>query len=305
MNGIVALAGGVGAAKFLRGLMHVGDKLTVIGNVGDNIWVHSLYVAPDLDIVTYALAGIWDEERGWGIKGEGYAARDLLRKLGLSEAEWYNLGDQDLAVCLYRTHRMKQGVSLSVVTSEISHGLGVIPRIIPATDRALTTMVRLDSGWTSFEEYYVRLGSRPAVHAIEYSGAETCTPAPGVIEAIASAEKVIVCPSNPVASIAPILAVPAIKRAISERREDTVVISPLIQGKALKGPADRMMASLGIEPSVRGLIHFYRDIANTLVVDMQEEESGASGMKVRRAPIVIHSVQDAHELAALVLSYTN
>lgn len=305
MGDVVALAGGVGAAKFLRGLAHIGEKLTVIGNVGDNIWIHSLYVAPDLDIVTYALAGIWDEERGWGIKGEGYAVRDVLRRLGLTEAEWYNLGDQDLAVCLYRTHRLKQGAPLSTVTHEIGRRLGAVPRILPVTDQALTTMVRLDSGWTSFEEYYVRLGSRPVVHAIEYRGAEASDPAPGVIEAIESAERVVVCPSNPVASIAPILAVPGVRRAVEKRRHDTVVISPLVQGKALKGPADRMMSSLGIEPSVQGLIHFYRDIAHTLIVDTREEELKASTMEVIHAPIVIHSIQDARELAAFVLSGRN
>jgi LPPG:FO 2-phospho-L-lactate transferase len=275
---IVAIAGGVGAAKFLRGLTRVVDArdVTVIGNVGDNIWVFGVYVAPDLDIVTYALAGVWDDERGWGIKGERFSVRDSLRAFGVKEAEWFALGDQDFATCLFRTLLLKKGEKLSSITDKIRKKFGVRSRIIPVTEQELTTMVRLDNGWVSFEEYYVRLRSEPLIHEIEYKGWESSEPAEGVISAIREADRVFICPSNPLASIAPILVVPGVREELKAIRHKVVAVSPLVKGKAIKGPADRMMAQLGLEPSPKGLASFYKDIAGTLVVDELDRESVVS-----------------------------
>jgi LPPG:FO 2-phospho-L-lactate transferase len=274
---IVALAGGVGAAKFLRGLTRVvnAHDVTIIGNVGDNIWIFGVYVAPDLDIVTYALADLWDEARGWGIKGEGFSIRDSLKAFGVKEAEWFNLGDQDFATCVYRTLLLNKGEKLSVITDNIRKRFGVQSKIIPVTDQELTTMVRLDNGWVSFEEYYVRLRSEPTIYEIVYKGWERSEPAEGVIQAIREADRVLICPSNPLASIAPILAVPGIREELEARRHKVIAVSPLIKGKAVKGPADRMMLQLGLEPSPKGLANFYKDIVGTLLVDELDRESVA------------------------------
>jgi LPPG:FO 2-phospho-L-lactate transferase len=310
-NKVVALAGGVGAAKFLRGLVKVHDpeELTVVSNVGDNAWIFGLYVAPDIDIVTYALADVWDDQRGWGIKGEGYTVRDWLKTLKVRDAEWFNLGDKDFATCAYRTMLIKQGYTLSHITDQLKNAMGVKTKIIPATDQELTTMVYLEGMWLSFEEYYVRLKAEPEVEKIEYKGAEKCEPSPGVKEALAEADKIIICPSNPVASIQPILAVKEIHNELRKRRSKVVVVSPLIQGKAVKGPADKMMASLGMEPSPLGLADYYSDIAQNLVIDLLDAEFSTQlinkGFGVRVLDTKMVDAFAAGRLASQILSWNS
>lgn len=295
----------MGAAKFLRGLVRAiePESLTVIGNVGDNIWVFGLYVAPDLDIVTYALADIWDENRGWGIVGEGFQVRDTLRLLGVDEAGWFNLGDRDFATCIYRTLLKQKGLPLSKITDNIRLRLGVRPKIVPATDDELVTQVHTAEGWISFEEYYVKHRSQPHIDGLRFAGSEKAAPAPGVIEAIASAHRILVCPSNPLASIGPILAVPGVLEALKQKRENVVAISPIIGGRAVKGPADAMMRQLGHEPSALGVAELYREFVGTFVIDSfdaQQKESieGAANMKVVVANTLMRSVEDAARLAA-------
>jgi len=304
----VALAGGVGAAKFLRGLVRVIDpsSLYVIGNVGDNIWIFDLYVAPDLDIVTYALADVWDEKRGWGIKGEGFQVRDALRAIGLSEAEWFNLGDKDFATCIYRTILKRKGLPLSSITDTIRSKFGVKSKIIPSTDQDLVTQVHTAEGWISFEEYYVKHASRPPIDGLRFAGSEAAEPAPGVLEAIYGADKIIVCPSNPVASIQPILAVRGILEALKQRRERVLAISPLIGGKAIKGPADSMMHQLGYDPSVAGLVKLYREFVSTFVIDtadaLEGEKISLSGdVKIRATNTLMATLEDSVRLAREVL----
>jgi LPPG:FO 2-phospho-L-lactate transferase len=308
VNKVVALAGGVGAAKFLRGMVKVHDpeKLTVVSNVGDNTWIFGLYVAPDVDIVTYALAEAWDEQRGWGIKGEGYAVRDWLRTLKVEDAEWFNLGDKDFATCIYRTMMIKQGYTLSHITEQLRVKLGIKSRIIPATNQELTTTVLIQDGWVSFEEYYVKLKAEPKVKKIVYKGAENCEPSPGIREAFVEADRIIICPSNPVASIQPILAVKSIRSELRKQKSKVVVVSPLIQGKALKGPADKMMASLGIDPSPMGLAHYYSDITQNLVIDSLDAEFSSKlideGFEVQVLDTKMVDVSAAGRLASYILS---
>lgn len=271
----VALAGGVGAAKFLQGLVRVvpPEDSTVVGNVGDNIWLFGVYVAPDLDIVTYALGGVWDREQGWGIKGDSYRVRDALTRLGSEGAKWFGLGDRDFATCAFRTESLRLGQSLSEITDRIRRSFGVATRIFPATNEELTSMVKLAGGWVSFEEYYVRLRSEPVVEEISYRGAENASLVPGIREALQESETIFVCPSNPVASIAPILAVAEMRELLAAYREKCICISPLVGGKSIKGPADKMMMSLGYGSSVVDLARFYQDICSTLVIDTTDAAS--------------------------------
>ncbi len=300
----------MGAAKFLRGLIRVIDpaSLHVVGNVGDNIWMFGLYVAPDIDIVTYALADVWDESRGWGLKGEAYQIRDSLRLLGLEEADWFNLGDRDFATCVYRTYMMKRGHSLSEVTDMVARRLGVKAKITPATDDELVTEVHTQRGWISFEEYYVRYRSEPPIDGIRFLGADKAQPAPGVIDAIRTADKIIVCPSNPLASIKPILSVGGVADALREQRHRVLAISPLVGGRAVKGPADSMLRQLNYEPSVLGVAKVYRDFVGKFIIDVADrgelERLSGSGvdMEVFVFDTLMRSVEDSVELARRVMS---
>ncbi|MEM0271710.1 MAG: 2-phospho-L-lactate transferase [Thermoprotei archaeon] len=308
VNSVVALAGGFGAAKFLRGLARVvdGDSLYVIGNVGDNLWVFDLYVAPDIDIVTYALAGVWDDVRGWGIKGEGFQVMEGLRLLGLEGAEWFNLGDRDFATCVYRTHMMRRGFKLSQATEVIRTKFGVRSRITPATDNELTTQVYTLNRWVSFEEYYVKYRYSVPIEGLRFAGADSAEPPAGVVEAINTAHKIIVCPSNPLASVQPILSVKGILEALKANRHKVVAISPIVGGKAIKGPADAMLKQLGYEPSVVGVAKIYREFVDTLIIDSldsgERQKVAEEGVNVRVMNTMMNDVNDAVELARRVLA---
>ncbi len=262
------LAGGVGAARLLRGLVRVVDPaaVTAIVNVADDVTLHGLHISPDLDTVTYTLAGVDNTETGWGLQGESWQAMEMLSRYG--GMDWFSLGDRDLGTHLFRTQRLAEGATLSQVTSAITAAWGIDTRLIPATDDRIETRVTVvDEGEIGFQEYFVRRHHDVAVSDVRFEGADTCTAAPGVIEAIADAEVVIVAPSNPVVSIGPLLAIPGILDALTARRSDTVAVSPIVGGRALKGPADRLMTELGMEASVVGVAELYRDFASTLVID--------------------------------------
>jgi LPPG:FO 2-phospho-L-lactate transferase len=269
---ISVLAGGVGAARFLRGLVEVVDPrdVTAIVNVGDDVELLGLRISPDIDIVTYTLAGIVDESKGWGIRGDSFEALSRLRTYGADA--WMALGDGDLATHIFRTHRLSTGASLSEVADEVRRRLGVASRILPATDDQLTTMVRLEDGrLVSFEEYYVRYAFRPRISAVTYRGCSSAAPARGVLEAIDSADAVVIAPSNPVASVMPILCVEEIARAL-RRRNRRIAISPIVGGRAVKGPAAQMMSDLGIEASPVGVARLYRGMADAIVMDEVDAE---------------------------------
>ena len=312
---IVALAGGVGAARFLLGLVAVHDPADVVAvvNTADDIVLHGLRVSPDLDTVTYALAGAVDPDRGWGLAGETWATMEALERYGAqapagSQAgrTWFRLGDRDLATHLYRTQRLAEGAWMSEVTAELSAAWGVRVGLVPMTDEVVATRIQpVEGEEMGFQEYFVEHRHAVAVRAVRYEGAEQARPAPGVVEALEAAQVVVICPSNPILSVAPILAVAGVEEAVAGRREDVVAVSPIVAGAALRGPADRLMAELGYEPTVVGVARLYAPVAATLVVDEADaglvEAVEAEGMRCVVAPAVMHGPAEAAALARVAL----
>jgi LPPG:FO 2-phospho-L-lactate transferase len=269
---LTALAGGVGAARFLRGLVDVvaPSEVTAIVNTGDDETFHGLFVSPDLDSVTYTLAGVNNPETGWGLEGETFHAMDAIERFGVQT--WFRLGDRDLATHLFRTQQLAGGATLSEVTRDITAAFGIESRLLPMTDDRVATRitVRRDDGTTeelAMQDWFVRLRAEPPVHSVHFEGADEAVPAPGVLDALASAETILVCPSNPVISIGPILAVPGVRELLAHRRDRVVGVSPIIGGRPVRGPADRLMEPLGIEVSCVGVARAYRDFCHTLVID--------------------------------------
>jgi LPPG:FO 2-phospho-L-lactate transferase len=269
---ITALAGGVGAARFLRGLVQVVDPadVTVIVNTGDDDWFHGLLVCPDLDSVTYTLAGAQNPETGWGLAGETFAAVDALDRYGSDT--WFRLGDRDLATHLFRTEQLAAGNTLSETTARITAAWGLEPRLLPMSDDRVATRITVeaDSATTrelAMQEWFVRERCEPPVVSVRFDGADHAAPAPGVLDALHDAETILVCPSNPVISIGPILAVAGVRDALIARRERVVGVSPIIAGRPVKGPADRLMGPLGIDVSCVGVAREYRAFCSTLVID--------------------------------------
>jgi LPPG:FO 2-phospho-L-lactate transferase len=269
---LVALAGGVGAARFLRGLVRVvpPEAVTVVVNTADDEVFHGLSVSPDLDTVTYTLAGAEHPEQGWGLAGETFVAMEALDRYG--QDTWFRLGDRDLGTHLFRTERLAEGATLSEVTQEIAAAWEIVPRLLPMTDDRVATRVtvRRPDGreeTLAMQEWFVPERTEPPVVAVEFAGIDTALPAPGVLAALEQAETVLVCPSNPVISIGPILAVPGVREVLRRRRDRVVGVSPIIAGAPVKGPADRLMGPLGIEVSCVGVAHAYADFCGTLVID--------------------------------------
>jgi len=266
---VVELSGGVGGARMARGLAaSPGVDLTVVVNVGDDETIHGLHVSPDIDTVMYTLAGVEGPE-GWGRSGDSFDANTELGRFGADNR--FRLGDLDLALNLHRTSRLAAGEPLSVVTGALAKAFELGPAVLPATDDVLRTEVRLSDGWTSFQDYFVIRGNRDRVLEIRYRGSESATPAPGVLEAIQSSDLVVIAPSNPPLSIWPILAIPPMRQAVASH-DRVVAVSPLFGGRALKGPADRVMASLGLPPGNRGVVEAYRGLIGTLVIDRQDSD---------------------------------
>jgi LPPG:FO 2-phospho-L-lactate transferase len=264
---VTAISGGVGAAKLLVGLGRAlrGPGLTAVVNTGDDEVLYGVHVSPDVDIVTYWLAGIADTQRGWGIAEDTFNVVEGLRELG--DAAWFNLGDRDFATCLVRTLMLGAGSTLSQVTAHVTASLGVIPVVLPMTDDPVRTHVECADGRTlAFQEYFVRERCAPEVTGISFEGIEESRPAPGVLESIASADLVVVCPSNPLVSVAPVLSVPGIRAALADH-PFVVAVSPIVGGAALKGPADRMLVSTGHESSATAVARMYADFCDHFVLD--------------------------------------
>jgi LPPG:FO 2-phospho-L-lactate transferase len=300
---IVALAGGVGAARLLRGLVTVVDPASVVAvvNTGDDVVLHGLHVSPDLDTVTYTLAAAVNDETGWGLAGESWTVMDALERYG-GDNTWFRLGDRDLATHLYRTRRLREGVPLSAVTAEIAAAWNLDLRLLPMTDDRVETRVDVEGeGEIGFQDYFVRRRHAVTARGVHYRGAEDARPAPGVLEAVGAASNVLVCPSNPILSIAPLLAVPGVRAAVEQRRADCVAVSPIVAGAALKGPADRLLTELGHESSVVGVARLYAPLAGTLVVDEADAALApaveAEGMRCVVTPTVMHGVPEAAALA--------
>jgi len=267
---ITVLAGGVGAAKFLHGLIDVIDpaSVTIIGNTADDEEFLGLHVSPDLDTVVYTLADVVHPEQGWGLADETFSVLEQARRLG--EDAWFLLGDKDIATHLLRTRLLRDGHSLSEATERIARAFGLRCRLLPMSDDRVRTIVTTDAGEISFQEYFVRRRQQDEVRALRFDHAEGARPAPGVLDAIAEAEAVIVAPSNPLVSIGPILAVPGMRQALVETKAPVVAVSPIVGGQALKGPADKMLASLGHEVSATGVARLYADFLDVLVLDEQD-----------------------------------
>ncbi len=300
------LAGGVGAARLLAGLVRVTDPATVtaIVNVGDDMVLHGLHISPDLDTVTYTLAGAINLDTGWGLTGETWQAMDQLKRYG--GAAWFALGDRDLATHMFRTQRMAEGATLGEVTAEITRAWGLGCTLLPVTNDALRTRVTLmGDGQVGFQEWFVGMQHAPAVSAVRFEGADSATPAPGVIEAIGNATMVIVAPSNPIVSIDPVLAVPGVRDAVTARRDTVVAVSPIVAGKALKGPAADLLRTMGHEVSVVGVARLYAPFAGTLVIDTADADLAPAvadaGMRCVVAPTVMTGPTEAAALATTVL----
>ncbi len=329
---IAVLCGGVGAARFLSGLSDATEPsgVTAIVNTGDDTVLHGLHICPDLDTIAYTLGQRVNPDTGWGVRGDTFRAMEALEALG-GEA-WFRLGDVDLGTHLYRTGRLAQGATLSRVTAEIAAALGVGVRILPMSDDAVRTNIVLRQGvdprvdpsvdlgggragdtpvaargeTVSFQDYFVRLHHSVEVSAVEFEGAAGASPAPGVLDVLGSVDRVVIAPSNPVVSIGPILAVPGIAELLSARRGTVVAISPIVAGRALKGPADRLLAELGEESSVVGVARHLREVCGTLVVDTagsnRADEIEAAGLRAVVTDTVMATPERAKALAEVVLA---
>ncbi|MDP1806571.1 MAG: 2-phospho-L-lactate transferase [Acidimicrobiales bacterium] len=304
---VAALCGGVGAARFLRGLVEVVDprRIVAVVNTGDDTVLHGLHVSPDLDTVVYTLAGAISRERGWGLEGETWAAMEALARYP-SRFSWFGLGDRDLATHLFRTQRLGDGAPLSTVTAEIAGAWGVDVCVVPVTDDRLETRMDVeDEGEIGFQEYFVRRRHSVAVRGVRFAGAGRATPAPGVLDALGTAGVVVICPSNPIVSIGPLLAVAGVRDAVVARRAAVVAVSPIVAGAALKGPADRLLRELGHEVSVVGVARLYAPLAATLVVDEADAALApaveAEGMRCVVTPTVMTGPSEAAALARAVL----
>ncbi|MGB6894424.1 MAG: 2-phospho-L-lactate transferase [Dehalococcoidia bacterium] len=302
---VVVLAGGVGAASFLEGLVHVHDPrlITVVSNTADDDEFFGLHVSPDIDIVIYTLAGLVHPQQGWGLAGDTFACLDALARLGYDT--WFRLGDRDLATHVHRTMLLRQGRTLSDATASIASALGLTVRILPMSDDPVRTFVRTPSGEFPFQEYFVRRRFADPVEAIRFQGAEAATPAPGVLEEIARARYVILAPSNPMVSIGPILAVPGIRQALRTAEARVAAISPIVGGATIKGPADRMLAGLGIDVSPRGVAALYSDFLDVMVIDSVDAPAAPSirelGLQVAVTDTIMRGPAEKASLAEATL----
>ena len=304
---VTALAGGVGGAKLMIGLdraLPSGD-LTAVINTGDDAVIYGVHVSPDVDIVTYWLAGMADLDRGWGIKDDTFSIVDALRKLG--QDAWFMLGDRDFATCLLRTVRMRSGASLAEATDEIRNHLKVRPRLLPmSNDRAPTSFVTTDGRALEFQEYFVKERHRPEIAEVILNGIEDAAPAPGVLDAISSADVVVICPSNPVVSIGPIIHVPGIRDALRDHPK-VIAVSPIVRGAALKGPADKLLEATGAEVSAAGVAALYSEFVDTFVFDRVDESHHAEVEERNGGPAVaLDTIMDSssasEQLARGILS---
>jgi LPPG:FO 2-phospho-L-lactate transferase len=304
---ITVLTGGTGGAKFVDGLRHVvsPEELTIIVNTGDDLLWWGLFVSPDIDSITYVLAGLLSKERGWGVKGDTFQCLQAMGQLG--QPIWFHTGDRDLAVHLVRSQLLAQGRTLSETTAEIASKLEVKARILPMSDSRVETRVMTPIGELSFEEYFVQRWYQDPVESVRFAGAAEAEPAPGVIDAIRSASIVLLAPSNPVTSIGPILAVPGIREALRQTSGVVVAVSPIVGGAAVSGPAGILMTSQGLPVSITGIAQAYADFLDVLVVDNKDakaaEDVRRSGFRVHCTATIMHNAADKEALARAVMEF--
>ena len=303
------LAGGVGAARFLAGLVRIVPAVDVVAivNTGDDEEFYGLHVSPDLDSVTYTLAGASNVEQGWGLEGETYATLGALARYDVPT--WFGLGDKDLATHLFRSQRLQGGAPLSIVTAEIARAWGLECRLLPMTDdrvRTRITVTRPDGALADLpmQEWFVRERAEPPVVAVRFDGAAAAAPAPGVLDALTAADTIVICPSNPVISIGPILAIPRVRDVLADRREKVVGVSPIVGGAPVKGPADRLMAPLGIDVSCVGVAQSYRDFCSSLVVDAVDAKLAPAVETAGVRAVVTDTMMRSPEVAAALAAET-
>jgi len=303
---VTCLAGGVGAARFLQGLVRVVSRedVTVVVNTGDDMELYGLHVSPDLDIVSYALAGIVDEEKGWGVKGDTFSCLGMLKNLGCES--WFNLGDKDLATHIYRTHLLEEGFSLAEVTAKICRSLGLEETILPMTNDRFETRILTDKGEMHFQEYMVKRGMQDRVLGVRFEGVEQVKPTQEALNAILEASGIIVCPSNPIVSIGTILSVRGIREALKKTRAKIVAISPIIAGTVVKGPAEKLMKGLGMEVSAFSVADLYKDFLDVFILDTADKKQKprveALGIKAIVVDTLMKTMEDKIRLAKVALS---
>jgi len=299
----------VGAARFLQGLVQVvpQSKVSVIVNTGDDIELYGLHISPDLDIIMYTLAEIVDEEKGWGLKDDTFHCLEFLKKYGFDT--WFNLGDRDLATHIHRTMLLKNGLTLSEVTNRLCHKLGVKARILPMTDSKFATKIQTDEGTMHFEEYFVKKNAAGKVADVIFEGVDVAQPALGVVESILASELVIICPSNPIVSVGTILSVKGVRDALKATKGKVVAISPIVGGRAIKGPADKLMSGLGLEVSAFSVAKLYMDFVDVFIIDQvdeaEKERIEALGLKVMVTDTIMKTLDDKMRLAKLALESVN
>jgi LPPG:FO 2-phospho-L-lactate transferase len=302
---ITALAGGVGAARFLTGLVNVVEEkdLTVVVNTGDDIDLYGLHISPDIDIVAYTLAGIVDEEKGWGIRDDTFNFLDSLKRFGFET--WFNIGDKDLATHMFRTVSLSQGMLLSEVTSKICRALGLQLSILPMTDAKVETRITTKSGSMHFEEYFVKNGFADEILGVDFPGLSEVEPAEGVIDSIEKANLIIICPSNPIVSIGTILGIKGVRDILKKATGRKVAISPIIAGAPIKGPADKLLRCLGLEVSAFSVAKLYSDFLDTFIIDNadsgEKDRIESLGIEVKVANTIMKRLDDKLQLARVVM----
>jgi LPPG:FO 2-phospho-L-lactate transferase len=305
MGFTVAFAGGVGAAKLLKGIVQIisPQDLMIIGNTGDDVELYGLHISPDLDIVMYTLAGIVDETKGWGISGDTFNCLNMLDKLGFET--WFKIGDRDLAVHMVRTKLLREGMTLSQATTELCKMLNVKTRLLPMTNDRVRTKVVSGPLTMEFQEYFVKRGTKDDVTDILFEGAEKAKPAFGVLEGLKNAERIIICPSNPILSISPILSIEMIKKELEKTRACVIGVSPIVAGKTIKGPADRIMTSMGLEASAYGVAKYYKNLLDCFVIDKVDEDQKEHiedlDIKVIVTNTIMNRLEDSINLARVLM----
>ena len=303
---ITALGGGVGASKLLEGLVKVlpPERLTIVVNTGDDAVMFGLHISPDIDITLYTLAGLVNRQTGWGLAGDTFSCLEQLERMG--EPSWFHLGDRDLATHLFRTRRLREGRTLSEVTEELRRRFRLGCRLLPMSDDSVPTQIVTDGGVLPFQEYLVKHRAEGRVKEIRFEGVERARPAPGVVEAIRESSALIICPSNPLISIGPILAVNGVREALGSTSARVIAVSPVVGGKSLKGPTDRMLRDLGMEVSALQVAKLYKDFLNVLVIDQSDEPLRAEierlGVQVVVAQTVMRGAEEKVKLAQSVVS---
>jgi len=303
---IVVLTGGTGGAKFVQGLQQVvpAAQITTVVNTGDDLEWWGLHVSPDLDSITYAMAGLLSRERGWGVDDDTFHCLEVIGRLGAPT--WFQLGDRDLAVHLVRTQLLAQARTLTQATERIIRRLGIASRVLPMTDAAVETRVMTPAGELSFQEYFVRERWKPEATGVKFLGAEAARPANGVLEAIHKADSVLIAPSNPITSIGPILAVPGIREGLRHTPAPVVAVSPIVAGAAVSGPAGKLMQSQGLPVSIEGVARAYADFLDALIIDQRDADqtSGVEslGIAVSATKTIMRSLGDKEALAQAALA---